>query len=67
VVLAGGLHPELKTRYFRVGHMNTVNASDVLATVGAVERALARAGHRVDPGAGVAAAQASLLSSAPQR
>ncbi|HET9451242.1 MAG TPA: alanine--glyoxylate aminotransferase family protein, partial [Aggregicoccus sp.] len=64
VVLAGGLHPELKARYFRVGHMNAVSESDVLATVGALERALARVGHRASsPGAGVAAAQASLLSS----
>jgi alanine-glyoxylate transaminase/serine-glyoxylate transaminase/serine-pyruvate transaminase len=62
-VLAGGLHPELKTRYFRVGHMNTVSPSDVLATVGAVERALATAGHRAEPGVGVAAAQAALLTS----
>jgi alanine-glyoxylate transaminase/serine-glyoxylate transaminase/serine-pyruvate transaminase len=62
VVLAGGLHPELKTRYFRVGHMNTVGPSDVLTTVGAVERALAAAGHRVEPGSAVAAAQARLLA-----
>jgi len=61
VVLAGGLHPELKTRYFRVGHMNVVGPGDVLASVGAVERALATAGHRVQPGAAVAAAQAELL------
>jgi alanine-glyoxylate transaminase / serine-glyoxylate transaminase / serine-pyruvate transaminase len=60
-VLAGGLHPELKTRYFRVGHMNVVGPGDVLATVGAVERALAAAGHRAEPGAGVAAAQVELL------
>ncbi|HEX8440915.1 alanine--glyoxylate aminotransferase family protein [Archangium sp.] len=61
-VLAGGLHPELKTRYFRVGHMNVVGPGDVLATVGAVERALAAAGHRVEPGAAVAAAQGELLA-----
>jgi alanine-glyoxylate transaminase/serine-glyoxylate transaminase/serine-pyruvate transaminase len=60
-VLAGGLHPELKTRYFRVGHMNVVGPSDVLATVGAVERALTAAGHRTEPGAAVAAAQVELL------
>jgi alanine-glyoxylate transaminase/serine-glyoxylate transaminase/serine-pyruvate transaminase len=59
-LLAGGLHPELKARYFRVGHMNVVSASDVLATVGAVERALLAAGHRVQPGVGLAAAQAAL-------
>jgi len=61
VVLAGGLHPELKTRYFRVGHMNVVGPGDVLASVGAVERALAAAGHRSEPGVAVAAAQAELL------
>jgi alanine-glyoxylate transaminase/serine-glyoxylate transaminase/serine-pyruvate transaminase len=60
-VLAGGLHPELKTRYFRVGHMNVVGPGDVLATVGAVERALAAVGHRAEPGAAVAAAQVELL------
>ncbi|WP_375773711.1 alanine--glyoxylate aminotransferase family protein [Archangium gephyra] len=62
VVLAGGLHPQLKTRYFRVGHMNVVGPGDVLATVGAVERALSAAGHRAEPGAAVAAAQTELLS-----
>ncbi|MCY1073236.1 pyridoxal-phosphate-dependent aminotransferase family protein [Archangium lansingense] len=62
VVLAGGLHPQLKTRYFRVGHMNVVGPSDVLATVGAVERALSAAGHRSEPGVAVAAAQAELLA-----
>jgi alanine-glyoxylate transaminase/serine-glyoxylate transaminase/serine-pyruvate transaminase len=61
-VLAGGLHPQLKTRYFRVGHMNVVGPSDVLATVGAVERALAAAGHRSAPGAAVSAAQSELLA-----
>jgi alanine-glyoxylate transaminase/serine-glyoxylate transaminase/serine-pyruvate transaminase len=63
VVLAGGLHPQLKARYFRVGHMNVVGPGDVLATVGAIERALSTAGHRVAPGAAVAAAQALLLPS----
>ncbi|MFE8604498.1 pyridoxal-phosphate-dependent aminotransferase family protein [Archangium violaceum] len=62
VVLAGGLHPQLKTRYFRVGHMNVVGPGDVLATVGAVERALAAAGHKAQPGVGVAAAQSELLT-----
>lgn len=62
IVVAGGLHPELKTRYFRVGHMNRVGPTDVLAAVGAVERALLAAGHRSEPGAAVAAAQASLIA-----
>ncbi len=62
IVVAGGLHPELKTRYFRVGHMNRVGPTDVLAAVGAVERALLAAGHRSEPGAAVAAAQAALIA-----
>jgi alanine-glyoxylate transaminase/serine-glyoxylate transaminase/serine-pyruvate transaminase len=63
VIMAGGLHPELKARYFRVGHMNRVGPGDVLTAVGAVERALLAAGHRAQPGVGVAAAQASLSES----
>ena len=57
VVVAGGLHPANRTRYFRIGHMGTCNAGDILATVGAVERSLLAAGYRLDAGAGVAAAQ----------
>jgi alanine-glyoxylate transaminase/serine-glyoxylate transaminase/serine-pyruvate transaminase len=64
VVVAGGLHPEIKARSFRVGHMNAINASDVLATVGAIERALAKLGHKVEPGAGLAAAQKVLAGRA---
>ncbi|TSC24023.1 alanine--glyoxylate aminotransferase family protein [Corallococcus sp. Z5C101001] len=61
VAIAGGLHPELKTRYFRVGHMNRVSAADVLVTVGAIERALRASGHRASAsGTGVSAAQAAL-------
>ncbi len=60
VILAGGLHPAIKDRYFRVGHMGAVSASDILATVGAIESGLLRAGYRFDPGAGLAAAQAIL-------
>jgi alanine-glyoxylate transaminase/serine-glyoxylate transaminase/serine-pyruvate transaminase len=54
VAIAGGLHPAARARYFRIGHMGCVRASDVLAAVGAVERALA---GRVEVGAGVAAAE----------
>jgi alanine-glyoxylate transaminase/serine-glyoxylate transaminase/serine-pyruvate transaminase len=61
VIVAGGLHPEIRARYFRVGHMGAVTPSDILVTVGAIEQGLARAGYRFEPGTGVAAAQASLL------
>lgn len=60
-ILAGGLHPAIKARYFRIGHMGALTASDILATVGALERGLAAAGYRFEPGAGLAAAQAVLM------
>ena len=60
-ILAGGLHPEIKARYFRIGHMGVVSESDILSTIAAVETGLARAGYAFEPGAGLAAAQAVLL------
>jgi len=62
VILAGGLHPEIKARYFRIGHMGAVSASDILATVGAIEQGLGRAGYRYQAGVGLAAAQEVLRS-----
>jgi alanine-glyoxylate transaminase/serine-glyoxylate transaminase/serine-pyruvate transaminase len=44
-IVAGGLHPDAKTKYFRVGHMGACGPSEALATVGAVERAFARSGR----------------------
>ncbi len=60
-VLAGGLHPEIRTRYFRIGHMGRTDAAETLATVGAMESGLARSGYRFEAGAGVAAAQREFL------
>jgi alanine-glyoxylate transaminase/serine-glyoxylate transaminase/serine-pyruvate transaminase len=57
VILAGGLHPEIKARYFRIGHMGAVSRSDILTTIGAVEHGLAQAGYDFEFGAGLAAAQ----------
>ena len=42
VVVAGGLHPEIRDDYFRVGHMGAVRANDAVATIAAIERALVR-------------------------
>lgn len=60
VILAGGLHPEIKERYFRIGHMGVVDESDLLATVGAIEKGLDQSGHAFEPGVGLAAAQETL-------
>lgn len=61
VIIAGGLHPEIKARYFRVGHMGSVNQVDLLATIGAIEAGLKSAGYAFDSGAGLSAAQSVLL------
>jgi alanine-glyoxylate transaminase/serine-glyoxylate transaminase/serine-pyruvate transaminase len=60
-ILAGGLLPAIRTQYFRVGHMGAVTASDILTTVGAIERGLVKAGYGFEPGSGLAAAQALLV------
>ena len=60
-ILAGGLHPAIRARYFRIGHMGAVSPSDILATVGAIETGLSRAGYKFEAGVGLAAAQAVLL------
>jgi alanine-glyoxylate transaminase/serine-glyoxylate transaminase/serine-pyruvate transaminase len=61
VTLAGGLHPAIKSEYFRIGHMGAANRGDILATIGAVEMALAGCGYEFEVGVGVAAAQAAEL------
>lgn len=40
VILAGGLHPEIKAKYFRVGHMGSVNYNDIVATLNAINFAI---------------------------
>jgi alanine-glyoxylate transaminase/serine-glyoxylate transaminase/serine-pyruvate transaminase len=54
IILAGGLLPEMKTKYFRIGHMGSVNKADLLATIGAIESALQKNGHPHESGAGIA-------------
>lgn len=61
VVIAGGLHPAIRARSFRVGHMGAVSSNDVIATIAAIERALAKMGAKVELGAGVHASQRALL------
>ncbi len=61
VILAGGLHPAIKAQYFRIGHMGVVSASDILATVGAIEKGLSQVGYEFEAGVGLAAAQAVLI------
>ena len=57
VTLAGGLYPAIRNEYFRIGHMGAANLSDILATISAIECALAGCGYEFTPGAGVEAAR----------
>lgn len=57
VILAGGLLPEIKGDYFRIGHMGSINRADILATISAIEVSLKKGGHIFEEGAGVKAAQ----------
>lgn len=58
VTVASAIHPALRGRAFRVGHMGEIGLPALLQTLSAIEIALRRLGHPVSPGAGVAAAQA---------
>jgi len=61
VTIAGG-QGELAGKIFRIGHLGYVDESDMLTAVGALESVLADLGRRVEPGAGVAAAQKAFQS-----
>jgi len=56
VVIAGGLHPAIKTEYFRIGHMGSVDIEDVLTTLAAIESSFIECGYPVERGSGVQAA-----------
>lgn len=57
VILAGGLHSEIRSEYFRIGHMGAVKMVDILATLSAVELALLDQEVSIQPGSSLAAAQ----------
>jgi alanine-glyoxylate transaminase/serine-glyoxylate transaminase/serine-pyruvate transaminase len=62
VLVAGGLLPSLRTRYFRVGHMGwiTTQPEGLERTVRAVGEALKESGHSCDVEAAVAALRGGL-------
>ncbi len=57
IIMAGGLLPDIKAKYFRIGHMGSVNQSDILGSVAAIESALLSCGYKIKPGIGLVAAQ----------
>ena len=54
VTIAGG-QDQAKGKIFRIAHMGHISPWDILVSIGALETALARLGHKFVPGAGVAA------------
>lgn len=61
VIIAGGLLPEIKAKYFRIGHMGSVSSNDLIAVLGALERALIALHHPVVPGKSLQTFQSELL------
>lgn len=56
-IFAAGLIPEIREKYFRVGHMGSVSSSEILTSIGAIEKALKRNGYNIELGTGLQAAQ----------
>jgi alanine-glyoxylate transaminase/serine-glyoxylate transaminase/serine-pyruvate transaminase len=56
VTLAAGLHPDIRSEYFRIGHMGSVSLGDILAVLGAVESGLHGCGHVFTLGSSASAA-----------
>jgi alanine-glyoxylate transaminase/serine-glyoxylate transaminase/serine-pyruvate transaminase len=62
VLLAGGLLPDIKSKYFRIGHMGAVNQGDLLTTIGAIETGLKQCGYNFEYGIGLQTAINALNS-----
>ena len=58
--VAGG-QGKLKGQIMRVAHLGYYDVTDILGLIGTLEIALHRVGHKFEPGAGVAAANAAYL------
>lgn len=63
VVFAAGLIPYIASKYFRIGHMGSINSTEVLLSLSAIERALNNGGKNIKPGSGLTAAEEVLFKS----
>jgi len=59
IAIAGG-QAEAKGKIFRIAHMGFISKWDLLSTIGALEKTLAKLGHSFTPGAGTSALIAEL-------
>ena len=61
VIIAGGLLADIKTTYFRIGHMGSVSPNDLISVLGALERALLELGCPIESGKSIQAFQIELI------
>jgi len=61
VIIAGGLLPEIKGAYFRIGHMGSVSSNDLIAVLAALERAFLELGYHIVSGKSLQTFQNELL------
>ena len=57
VEFAAGVHPEIKDRYFRVGHMGWIEPAHIIMALDAIEGALETLGRKVEKDSGKLAAK----------
>ena len=50
IILAGGLLSEIKSKYFRVGHMGSISSNDLISVLSAIEKALAELNYNFEIG-----------------
>ncbi|BAB59712.1 aspartate aminotransferase [Thermoplasma volcanium GSS1] len=61
IEFATGVHPKLKGKYFRIGHMGYFNYYDVFSALSVIERSALRAGINIKLGSGLTRAQEILI------
>ncbi|MFP4064497.1 MAG: pyridoxal-phosphate-dependent aminotransferase family protein [Bacteroidales bacterium] len=60
VIIAGGLLPEIKGRYIRIGHMGSVAHTDLMNAIRGIARSLNQCGHKTDEDRGVLAIEETM-------
>ncbi len=60
VEFAAGVHPEIRDRYFRVGHMGWIEPAHIMIALNAIEGALVSTGRKVEKDSGKLAAKTVL-------
>jgi len=63
IIFAGGLLPEIKSLYFRIGHMGPTLPGEIIHAISALEIALYEGGYKFEVGAGLTAAERTFVNS----